>query len=224
VGHRYELVIGLIVSEKLLLAELESLKVEFDEDGLLTKPTPLNRRYPVTLHWHRRARATAESGGKPVNAWRQALNALSPRIARGGGADVVWMEPPEDDDADPSAVVAAKLLAAEGTGICVGLGHATQAEGDMPPEEIKGCLREGVPCFFWLARPPQGEAEARKALCDLFAQQEAREAPLSIGKLLRLAKGSDPLASLRIVWDEPGHLPTVQAFESPAGSAEGKPP
>ncbi|RQP22189.1 caspase family protein [Piscinibacter terrae] len=216
VGHRYDLMVGMIVPEKLLLAELESLKVAFEEDGLPGKPTPLNRRYPVILHWHRRARAGQDAAGKPINAWRQAVTALAPRFEAGGGADVIWLEAPDDEETDASAIAAAKLLRAGGTGICVGLGHPAAGEGGLPPEDIQGCLREGVPCFFWLAKPPDGAQDVRKLLCDVFSKQAAREAPLSIGKLLRLAKGSDPLSSVRIVWDEPGHLPSLQSFQNPS--------
>ncbi|MDP3799610.1 MAG: hypothetical protein Q8R06_21105 [Polaromonas sp.] len=217
VGHHYDLMVGIIVPEKLLIGELESTKVQFEDGELAGPPIALNRRYPVTLHWHKRARAKPDTTGRPFNAWRQALSTLEPRIAAGGGADVVWLESAAgEDDADPSVVAAMKLLSSQGTGICVGVGHAPPGQGDKPPADIIGCLREGVPCFFWLAKAPKGVEAARKLLCDLFSQQKASEAPMSIGMLRKMAKGSDLLSSLRIVWDEPGHLPPAQAFEGPA--------
>jgi vWA-MoxR associated protein C-terminal domain len=177
----------------------------------------LNRRFPVTFHWQKRARAPLESGGPPIIAWRRVVGALGPRIAAGGGTHVVWM-----DAAGPTAAAAALLT---GNGICVGVGHAAPGAGEVTPKDIIGCLREGVPCFFWLAKPLKGRggAATRKALCRLFAQQEAREAPVSIGELLKLAKESDPLSSIRIVWDEPGHLPFIPGFANPARATTGTP-
>jgi hypothetical protein len=111
---------------------------------------------------------------------------------------------------------AMKLLSAQGTGICVGLGHITEADSDKPTREVIGCLKEGVPCFFWLAKPPRAGLDARTTLCHIFSQQKASEAPMAISKLSKAARGSDPLSSICLVWDEPGYLPSMQTFESPA--------
>lgn len=215
VGHRYTLAVGFIVPDTLLASRIESTAVAFEDDGLKEDPVPINQRYPVTLHWDRRARARPEAGGKPVNAWRQAVDALSPRFKAGGGADVVWLDAAAGG-ARPVAAAMARLLAAKGTGVCLGIGHPATA-GEGTPDDIIGCLREGVPCFFWLARPPQGDAAARKALCNAFAALKASEAPVEFfQQLVKTADEADPVSAVRLVWDEPGHLPSVQIFEGPS--------
>jgi hypothetical protein len=216
IGHKYDLVVSLIVSEKLLLSDLESTKVQFEDDGLPTRLAPLNQRYPVTLHWHKRARAPAEGGGRAVNAWKLAVETLRPRIQQGFGANVEWLEPAlHDEESDRYSNVTLKLLSVHGTGICVGLGTLVDSDGGKPVAEVVGCLREGVPCFFWLNKPQEDEAAARKTLCDAFAKLKASVAPVEIGKLRKAAKLSDPLSSVRIVWDEPGYLPVRQPFDGP---------
>ena len=211
--------VGLILPEVLLMDDLASVEVPFDDEGLLN-PQPLNIRYPVTLHCHLRARAKADSKSKFVNSWRKVLDVLGPRIAGKGTADVLWLE--QQGPASNVVAVAQELLK---DGICIGLGHvppvADAAVKMSLPKEIQACLTEGVPCFFWLAHPPEKAAEARARLCKVFAGQEAREAPLSVGQLLRAAAPDDPLASVRIVWDEPCHLPSNQAFENPSQAPRG---
>lgn len=215
VGHRYVLAVGFIVPDTLLASRIESTAVAFEDDGLQGEPTPLNQRYPVTLHWDRRVRARPEVGGKPVNAWRQALDTLGPRFKAGGGADVVWLDPAAPGGAKPVAAAAMKLLAAKGTAVCLGLGHPPATDANTP-DDIIGCLREGVPCFFWLARAPEGETDARKALCEAFAALKASEAPVELfERLVRAANEADPVSTVRLVWDEPGHLPPTDIFEAP---------
>ena len=219
VGNRYDLMVALILPEVLLMDDLASVEVPFDDEGLLN-PQPLNIRYPVTLHCHVRARAKADSTSKFVNSWRKVLDVLGPRIAGKGTADVLWLE-----QQGPASNVVAVAQALLKDGICIGLGHVPPvADGAMKmslPKEIQACLTEGVPCFFWLAHPPEKAADARAELCKVFARQEAREAPLSIGQLLRAAPPGDPLSSVRIVWDEPCHLPSNQAFENPSQAPRG---
>ncbi len=219
VGNRYDLMVGLILPEVLLMDDLASVEVPFEDEGLLN-PQPLNNRYPVTLHCHIRARAKQESTSKFVNAWRKVLDVLGPRIAGKGTADVLWLE--QTGPASNIVAVARELLK---DGICIGLGHVPplgEAAAKMSlPKEIQACLTEGVPCFFWLAHPPEKIADAKAELCRVFAGQEAREAPLSIGQLLRAAAPGDPLSSVRIVWDEPCHLPPNQAFENPVQASGG---
>jgi len=211
-------VVSLIVPDTLLLAELESLKVDFDGSGRLVA---FNRRYPVALHWRTRVFAGKDEGSRPVNGWRQALEVLKPRLAKGGGAGVLWLRSATvDDDVDPIAEAWDALTQANGTAICVGVGHVGDAASAMPAE-IRGCLTEGVPCFFWLAQAPGDESVARQALFDIFARLEACEAPLSIGRKIKAAKRGDLLSLVRIVWDEPGHLPPAHSLQTPISTSEG---
>jgi hypothetical protein len=211
VGHLFDLVIGLIVTDRQMFLEFEATQVRFD---MAPRATPLNRRYPVVLHWRVRARAKKRESSKPLNAWRQALDTLMPRLERGGVAEVVWLEPRlHEDDPDSHLVAASKMLDEQGTGVLIGLGHPASCAAGTTPDELVGCLREGIPCFFWLSRPPLDEVEARKALCDAFSALRASDAPRQIGSRSRTAKDSDPLSSIRIVWDAPGHLPVTEGYE-----------
>ncbi len=217
VGHKYEPVVSFILPDALLSSGLESTTVIFEEDGLPADSAPLNKRYPVTLHWHKRVMAISEGGGRPINAWKQALTTLTPRINAGGGADVVWLESAAlEKETDLISIAAETLLSPQGTSVCVGLGHLAETDSGKLAREVIECLKQGVPCFFWLAKPLSAGIDARKELCDLFSQQKASEAPVSIGRLRKATKGVDLLSSICMVWDEPGYLPSMQTFESPA--------
>jgi hypothetical protein len=213
-GHRYTLAVGLVVPDTLLASGIESTAVAFEDAGLQDKPIPLNQRYPVTLHWGRRARARDEADA-PINAWRAAVSKLKPRIKANGGADVVWLDNAVPGGAKPLEAALVSLLAPRSAGICLGLGHAASI-GKATPVDIVDCLRKGVPCFFWLTRVPEGEPEVRKALCDAFAALKASEAPAELFERLKSARETDPACTVRLVWDEPGHLPLAQIFEAPS--------
>ena len=203
--------------DTLLASRIESTEVAFEDDGLKGDPVPINQRYPVTLHWERRARARPEAGGKPVNAWRQAVDGALAAFQGG------WRR-----RRGVAGCRRRRWRAARGG--CHGPAVGGQGNRRLPrdratppprergtPDDIIGCLREGVPCFFWLARPPQGDAVARKALCDAFAALKASEAPVEFfQQLVKTADAADPVAAVRLVWDEPGHLPSAQVFEGPS--------
>ncbi len=216
VGHKYDLMVGFILPHNLLLSGFESIKVTFD-DELLTPPMPLNMRYPVTLHWRVRARAPSKGVGHPINAWKQALATLSPRIQQGYGANIVWLDSAlPEEDADRFIGVANRLLNPNEKGVCVGIGAIADTSSEKSSDDIMGCLREGVPCFFWFSQPPAIEAESRNILFTAFAREKACDAPLKIGQARRTAKAGNPVSSVRMVWDEPGHLPPMPPFENPS--------
>jgi len=214
VGHKYEPLVSFLLPAELLHKNFESTIVEFFDEGLPTEALPLNKRYPVLLHWHMRARP--QVSGQAIGAWRQALMRLGPRIRAGGGAEVVWLEPAiAERFEDRFSLATEQLLSSQGSGICVGLGYIQSAGQGGISDVIAKCLRAGVPCFFWLERPPDDPAQAQTILCTLFGSEKATDAPVTVGKKRFSATEDDPLLSLRIVWDEPGYLPQDQEFRGP---------
>ncbi|WP_064832779.1 hypothetical protein [Rhizobium phaseoli] len=217
VGHRFDLIVSLVVPDRLLSSDLESVIIKPELDGLVADPMPLNGLYPVTLHWSRRAKSKAGGAGGPINSWRKALTTLIPRMEAGGSAMAEWLEKSDCDDGYQRFVeVTDRLLVAHGTAVWVGLGHL-EMNINRAAAEIVGCLKAGVPCFFWLSQSPTPavEADIRGHLYDMFKALKASDAPLRIGKLRKAAKNDDLVSSIHIVWDMPDHLPAAQMLESP---------
>jgi hypothetical protein len=202
-GIASDIRIGFIVPAGELLSGLESMVVQPADQDLA--PAALNKQYTVLLHWGERQMPLNR---RSANRWGRLVKVLEKRIGNGGGA-VAWL-----DDGDPADTAryeraAGVLQAGAEQALSLGIEHAKGAHASIKLDTVRRCLKEGVPCLFWLQRPePAADAHAlRIRIADAFARQVPDKAPLLFLTEQRKATREQQLGVDSVVWDLPQYLP-----------------
>lgn len=208
---RFDIRIGYILPDGLLLSGLESIPVQpVEEDGA---PAALNKRYTVLFHWSVRLLGNRSAS---VNDWSHLVGELQPRVDAGDGAGVVWLEQDDPDDDSRYERAYHTLMTGPEAAISLGIEHSPGVPLNMRLESIKQCLRSGVPCLFWLHQPEaDDEARAlRERIGAAFERLVPRSAPLTLLREQRAAKRQQQLGVNHIVWDLPSYLPAHNPNQS----------
>jgi hypothetical protein len=203
-GSAFDIRIGFIVPAGELLSGLESMVVQPADEDLA--PAALNKQYTVLLHWsERQLRRNLRS----ANRWGRLVKAVEKRVASGGGAAVAWLEDGDPADTARYERAVGTLQAGAEQPLSLGIEHAKGAHASIKLDTVRRCLKEGVPCLFWLQRPELA-ADAhvlRNRIADAFARHLPDKAPLLFLSDQRKATREEQLGVDSIVWDLPRYLP-----------------
>lgn len=195
-----DLRISLLLPFNQLPEGLENIELELELDGMSVTES-LHQRYPLLLHWNRRA----NSGSSPSThaKWKLTAEKLQRRIAQGSGTSIQWLD---NTLVNPHEAAKNQLISGLQQAICVGLDGVT-AQAAALAKSIQGCLQQGIPCFLWLQQKPADAAEARRELEHSLGAMPAADLPVELKRLIAEAKVSSALPAVRIVWDIPEYLP-----------------
>jgi len=201
-----ELRISMILPFTQLPAGLENIELELELDGMPSNES-LHQRYPLLLHWNRRA--YPDSLFHTRARWEQAVGKLQERMDQGSGTTIHWLD---HQLRNPHEAAKNQLIKGDGQATCVGLdGVSAQAASLL--RSIQGCLQQGIPCFLWLQREPADPVQARYELKNSLGAAPAAEVPLELKRLAAAAGHSSVLTDVRIVWDLPAYLPTSNPLQ-----------
>jgi hypothetical protein len=200
----FDIRIGFIVPAGELLSGLESMMVQPANEDL--EPAALNQQYTVLLHWsERQLRRNLRS----ANRWGRLVKAIEKRVANGGAAAVAWLEDGDPVDNARYERAAGTLQAGPEQPLSLGIDHVEGAHASIKLDTVRRCLKEGVPCLFWLQRPELA-ADAhvlRNRIADAFARHVPDKAPLLFLSDQRKATREQRLGVDSIIWDLPRYLP-----------------
>jgi hypothetical protein len=203
----YELRIGFIVPAELFSAELDRISVKCKTDD----PFVLNEEHAVVFHWYERILRQRD---KALAKYQQVLKAVAPRIEQDPYVKVTWLDVPKSNAAvNRYARASNELIEGAEQAICLGIDHPFDGAEQSNLDTILACLKEGIPCLFWLQRPKSAtKAKDSRSRVDLaFARNRPATAPVSLWKQSRIASQKEQIAPLRVVWDAPGFLPKIHA-------------
>lgn len=199
--------VGLILPSDALCAGLENIVFDIEVDGIPTSDS-LYERHPLLFHWNRRAYLNSAFDSRGL--WETTVVKLQKRISQGSGTRIHWLD---HEQKRPHEAAKDQLLSGDGQAICVGF-DGDPAHATALVKAVHGCLRQGIPCFFWLKETAADAAQARVELERVLGEMTAAETPLELRRKTAEAKTDSILHALRMVWDLPAQLPTLDKFQS----------
>lgn len=214
--------VGLLLHHTLLAAGLEATPIHV-RGGIRDTHVPLFERYPVLLHWHRRAapRAGAFGATPEVEEWERLLKLLKPQLTGTGAAALQWLDSVahSSDTGRLAAVAAGRLRDERSDVVCIGLPFPSSGLQAHLDDMIAACLEQGIPIFGWIGTAPADAQALRETLRKEFAQHMPSRAPILLAEYIRTcAKQKVAGQALRIVWDDERTLPALGSYSLPKDS------
>jgi len=217
IAGTHRIVIGLLLPHNLLGEGIETTLVTVD-DALDEESMPLLQRFPVLLHWQRRAAGGTYMGSPSLREWRTLLGSLEQQLNGTTTAAIKWLPGiAEHGDAKRFAGDAANHLTdSKSVEVCIGVPHPGSGLPEHLQQMLRACLERGIPYFSWISAVPADPSALERATSKFFARHEPSHAPLAVAKYIqRSAMNNEPGKNLRIVWDDDRMLPAQGSFSLP---------